>query len=58
MRLPMLLLAAWLALLLTWGVLSSGCTELATRRYVFSDCVFRGLEDGEEIWLCARPIRR
>ena len=54
----MLLFAAWLALLLTWGVLYSGCTERATRRYVFNDCVFRGLEDGDEIWLCARPIRK
>ena len=54
----MLWIAGYFAFVLTWGVLSSGCTDLATRRYVFNDCVFRGLEGGDEIWLCARPIRR
>ena len=51
MRLPMLLFAAWLALLLAWGVVSSGCAVKRPAVYIFRDC---GVYDApRDLWICS-----
>ena len=53
----MLLFAAWLVLLLTWGVLSSGCALTRPPDCMFPKFLGLSPDGGYKIWLCAEKVR-